>query len=455
MGNGENPTPSPITHHPSPITHHPSPITPMTPQSGLSFDQAPPIMVPFRFFLSAPLFGLLAALLALGSGPELLENRWLPPVLAFTHLMTLGFLGFTMVGALFQMLPVVAGSPVNKPVPVSLAVYALLIPGVLLLTGGFLAASAIAIQGAMLLLGVGFLIFLLAAAISLKRATRNPTAQGMRLALLGLAVTITLGLILASNYGWGWWLNDRIRLTTLHLSWGLLGWVGLLVISVAYQVVPMFQLTPAYPKVLTRWLAAGLFVALLLWTLLYMGGMTPLLPLAGLLFVVGFAAFAGLTLHLQTQRRRKISDITLLFWRYGMGSLLTVLALSLAGQIVPAFAESRAYPFLLGILFIGGFAVSVVNGMLYKIIPFLIWFHLQSRLTGVGKVPNMKEILPDVKTRRQMWLHFASPPLFLAAVIVPPLLYPAALLFGFSMLLLEANLLSAFGVYRRNIKLVS
>ena len=84
----------------------------MSLQPGLSFSQAPPILVPFRFFLSAPLFGLLAALLALWYGPSLMDSRWQSSVLALTHLMTLGFLGMAMVGAMMQMLPVVAGSPV-------------------------------------------------------------------------------------------------------------------------------------------------------------------------------------------------------------------------------------------------------------------------------------------------------------------------------------------------------
>lgn len=427
----------------------------MTPQSGLSFDQAPPIMVPFRFFLSAPLFGVLAAGLLLAGGGGIWESRWLPQVLALTHLLTLGFLGLTMTGALFQMLPVVAGAPVARPVGVSLAVYGLLLTGILMLCGGFLGISPWAIRLAMLLLALGFGVFLLAAADSLKRATVSPTSRGMRLAAFALAVTVLAGLALASNHGWEWWIEERTRATTLHLAWGLLGWVGLLVVGVAYQVVPMFQLTPPYPKPLTAWLTAAIFGALVLWTLLYLGGMPLLVPLAGLGLAGGYAAFAVITLRLQGQRRRKVGDVTLTFWRYGMGALLFTLALWGLGQIFPALADSPAWTFALAIGFIGGFAVSVVNGMLYKIVPFLIWFHLQSQLLGVGKVPNMKEILPDVRMRRQMWLHFAAFPLLLASLWVPALLYPAALLFGASMLFLEANLLSAFGVYRRNAKLVS
>ena len=108
---------------------------------------------------------------------------------------------------------------------------------------------------------------------------------------------------------------------------------------------------------------------------------------------------------------------------------------------------------MLAFLFIAGFAVSVVNGMLYKIVPFLIWFHLQSLLMGVVRVPNMKLIMPEPGMRRQMWLHFAAVPALALSALWPPLIYPAALLFGTSMILLEVNLLYAFRIYQQNAKL--
>lgn len=427
----------------------------MTPQAGLSFEQAPPILVPFRFFLAAPLFAVSAALLMLWHGPSLFDSRWLPPVLALTHLMTLGFLGFAMLGALFQMLPVVAGAPVARPQAVSLGVLALLLPGVLALACGFLLEAGWLTQAATFLLGGGFALFVSAAAFSLTRAATNPTSRGMRLALLALAVAATLGVVLASNHGWGWWIVNRVQFTTFHLAWGLLGWVGLLVVSVSYQVVPMFQLTPAYPKPLTAWLVTVLFGLLLCWTLATLAGAAIPAALAGGLLALGFALYAVATMRLQRQRRRKVSDVTLLFWRYGMVALPLALALWMAGQMLPELDVWPAYPFLLGILFIGGFAVSVVNGMMYKIVPFLIWFHLQSQLTGIAKVPNMKEILPEKPMRRQMWLHFCAMPLLALSCLQPWLIWPAAAVFAASMLLLEANLLFAFRIYRRNIKLVS
>src|SRR3546814_14557137 len=55
-------------------------------------------------------------------------------------------------------------------------------------------------------------------------------------------------------------------MTDLHAGWGLLGWVGILLIGMAYQVIPIFQVTELYPKPITRWLAPAIFVLLAAFT---------------------------------------------------------------------------------------------------------------------------------------------------------------------------------------------
>ena len=51
-------------------------------QPTLSFEQAPPISVPYRFFLTAPLFGAVAGLVLVLLGPDTLQSRWSPGALA-------------------------------------------------------------------------------------------------------------------------------------------------------------------------------------------------------------------------------------------------------------------------------------------------------------------------------------------------------------------------------------
>ena len=94
--------------------------------------------------------------------------------------------------------------------------------------------------------------------------------------------------------------------------------------------------------------------------------------------------------------------------------------------------------------------MSVINGMLYKIVPFLIWLHLQSRRPARGAIPNTKEIIPDKMARRQLRAHVAALALLLCAAVLPnPLVYLAAIAWCASSALLAWNVFSAYRLYRR------
>src|SRR5690606_7013414 len=114
------------------------------------------------------------------------------------------------------------------------------------------------------------------------------------------------------------------------------------VVVVAWQVVPMFQMTPLYPPMLRRWLAAGLF-ALLGWHSLANLLRLPLAQLPALLLAAALATFALITLRLLGQRRRKVGDACLDFWRLGMLALLVAAVLGAASALAqPAAAASLA-----------------------------------------------------------------------------------------------------------------
>ncbi len=429
-------------------------------RSSLSLEQAPPISVPFRFFITAPIFGLLAALLLLLYGPEILISRWAPATLALTHLITLGFLGMIMCGAMMQMLPVLAGSPVPRVKPVATAVHGLLTIGTLALVAGFLSGITGLFHLALSALGLGFLIFIIAISVALIRIrTPNATIHGMRLAIASLATTVILGLTIGAGFSGMTSLSQLIPLTDIHLGWGILGWIGILVVGVAYQVVPMFQLTPEYPQRLTGPLSWVLFATLVIWAPLYLawgsGQLPKWVPDTWILLpTVGYTLFAGTTLWLQHKRRRRVSDITLLFWRTGMILIAACLLLWLT-SLTPAAKNQPAIPLLLGIWLLFGIAASVTNGMLYKIVPFLAWFHLQNRqvaLMSMGKVkvPNMKELMPDRLTQRQLYAHLATLLLLTLAPFWPnPFSYLAGLALGVSCTLLLLNILQATRRYQQ------
>jgi hypothetical protein len=415
---------------------------------NLSFEQAPPISVPFRFFLTAPLFGIAAGLLLLVQGGEMLSSRWMPGALAGTHFLVAGFMLQAMCGALLQFVPVATGGNIWRPHWVAGWVHPLLALSVILLTSAFLTQQPALFMGAAHGFPLALGVFILVVGIALWRtAATGATIVTLRIALAGLLVTVTLGVLLATGLARGsdWPLP---ALTDIHAAWGLGGWALLLLAGVSYFVVPMFQLTPAYPTWLARSLPWLLLAVLLLWVGRYFSDDDGV-RIALLLGSLGVASlFAAQTLSLQSRRRRRITDTTLLFYRVAMLCLLAALLSMLLFAIQPALWDDPRAPVWLGVLVIVGVFISAINGMLYKIVPFLVWLHLQ-RLGGLGRpAPMMNQIIREVPMRRQFYAHLLALGLLLLAIWIPALARPAGLAFAFDCAWLAFNLLAAVRIYR-------
>ena len=410
----------------------------------LSFENAPPFSAPLRFFLTAPLMAALAGAILAWQGGDLLSSRWHPGMLALTHLLTLGFMLMAMLGALIQILPVVAGASQPQPLRLARGLHPALLAGTLLLAGGFLAAQPLLLKlaGSVLLLAGG--LFLLAAWRALREVpSTSPTIAGLKLALPALAIGLLLGagLALALAQGWSWPLTG---LTNVHAAWALGAWSTVLLAAVAYVVVPMFQLTPGYPA-RAGWLFAP---ALLAVTLLASAGTLaglPALERLGMQLLAGLAlAFAVQTVFLQAQRRRARPDALHRFWQLGLVCAILGLLLLLTVNALPEAFAAPGWALLIGILLVPGAFLPFIIGMLYKIVPFLGWLHLQNPGAGRGPAPSMGKLLPEQDALRQWRSYCLALLCLLLAVPFPEwLARPAGLLFALSMLWLARNLFQA------------
>lgn len=415
--------------------------------AALSTDQSPPISFPFSFFILAPLFLVLAAaILALGNGNPFADTH-APTALAATHCVTLGFMAAVMFGAMQQILPVLVGSKMPAPRLVAKFTLLALAAGAVALCGGFMLGRPQLLDLAWMLLGMAFLLFTGASLISLVRAqARNQTWTALLLSVFSLVIAVSLGVLLARGYAHGANLPYR-ELATEHIRFALGGWVTLLIIGVSYQVVPMFQLTPGYPKWLVTPLAPALFIILLASAALSVLENHPrwLDAFFESLYWLLLACFALITLKLQRQRRRHVADATLSFFRLGMVAILLAALFSLAALFCPA--ASTAMRTLSALAFLFGFALSVICGMLYKIVPFLVWFHLFRGGMKSG-VPNMKQIIPE----SWMWWHYRLQLLSLMAVFCAPFWIWGARAFMLGLLmqgvLLATGIFTAIAVYR-------
>ncbi|NOQ90116.1 MAG: hypothetical protein GQ549_04130 [Gammaproteobacteria bacterium] len=430
-------------------------------RADLSLQQAPPFSVPARFLVSAPLFGLMAALVLLWQGPDIISHRWTPEILAVTHLLTLGFLAMSMLGALLQLMPVLMGMVIPRPVFFSSIVHTPLFLGSLSLGLAWLLQINQLFIVAIVLLGFSFTVFVVVAADRLLRsANRHVTRSMMMLALLALFITVCLGVYLSMGHSLQTFPLAR-QLTDLHLSWGLFGWVLLLIMAVAYQVIPMFQITDEYPVLHQRLMGWSVFASVLGLSLTYIWPMVWPMQTVKLLLTIILAAcliiFALTTLWTLHKRRRQLADTTMRFWQLAMISLL-LLTLSWG---VTKLMNLDLPVFLLGVLMIHGFAMTTINGMMYKIIPFIIWLHLSvhnKNLRDKGerssqvKVPHMRKIIPEAAGLWQFRFHLVSLVLLVLATIWPSwFFYPAALMFTAAQFFLLFNLLKAVHFY--NVKI--
>ncbi|OGB09965.1 MAG: hypothetical protein A3E79_17120 [Burkholderiales bacterium RIFCSPHIGHO2_12_FULL_61_11] len=417
-----------------------------------SFDQSPPISGPLRFFLTAPLFAILAGVLILWSGPDLFASRWTPAALALTHLITVGFMLQVMLGAMLQLLPVVAGANMTRPLRVATLVHAAITAGALFLAAAFLTAAPLLFEFAAAFLATGVMIFVGAAARALYGIpATSPTIPGLKLALIGLSVTVFSGVLLAISLSLSLEL-PLLQLTNLHLGWGFVAWGCILLATVGFVVVPMFQLTPEYPVWFGRSFPMAAFGAVALWTMADLAGWaTPAALLAGAVVASG-AVFSMVTLNIQRRSKRARRDATHYFWQLAMASAFVACALWMVTRFNVSLGEWQGWTLLFGVLLLFGCFMSVTIGMLYKIVPFLVWLHLQNRGRGRVLAPNMKKVLAQELVDRQMLAHFVACALLLLAVLWPAwLVYPAGLSLIIANGWLLRNLVSATAVYRRHL----
>jgi hypothetical protein len=402
-------------------------------QNGLSLDQAPPISVVFRFFFSGGVFGILFGLLAMIFGVEIFDPNS-PKALIITHTLTLGVMLSFMFAALFQMLPVIAGIKLTNPITkANLTQYPFII-GTLSLLIGFFTYSTIWFSIAGVLLGSSILYIssiMLSRLIRLQNHTNSSKGMGVSIAslfmltLLALVMILMLsGVIDSSSY---------LIIKKAHYSLGLFGWIGLLIISISFQVIEMFYVTPPYPTLATRYLPYGIFSAIVSALFLALFG----LDIFNILFWVlalTLIAYALLTLYRLTQRKRPIADATVWFWRVGMSSLILAMLCSIFGLSTLSY-----------ILFVS-FALSIVFAMFYKIVPFLTWFHLNSQ--GYFTAPMMHEVIHPKTAMKHLYIHIANLLSFIVASFWSSFIYVAGILSIVSFAWLTYQIIHAHKLYK-------
>lgn len=365
---------------------------PIAAGGGLASRHAPPLDLPVRFFATALVALGLVVILSPWQTSLLLGSFYDPRLLVLVHLNTLAVIAATIMGASYQLLPVVLQVPLASVRMARLTLW-LLVPGIAAFTLGLT-------FGVLPVLGLGGTLLVaslwLYASVVLRTLASAPSRDvifwHLAVAVVGLVSAAGLGALLAFTKPGGLLGGLTFAVLAAHATLMLGGWVTPMLTGVAYRLIGMFTLSEDHLLAPLAWAelactAAGAW-------LLAVGALlaAPVLQIAGASsLLLGMLCFAVQVARLYRHRRRRTFDIHMPFATVAIMSGLLATGCVLFGLLTGAAATDAVWR-LAGWLAIAGWAQTAIQGFLYKIGTFLTWLHRYAPLAGRQRVPTLEAL---------------------------------------------------------------
>ena len=408
---------------------------------GLSLDQAPPYETPLFYYMIGVFYLILFSLSLLIYG-QTTEDRFYYESIAITHILTLGFFTHIMFGSLFQMVPVIIGESYKNVEPRAKMILISLNIGIVSFVSFFLFDIKIFMHIAMLFLVTTIIYFSIYSFLTIyKTVDKNQTVKTFLTALVFLAIGASFGLF--SLLVHGAYIEDK-KFGDIHFTFMIFGWIFLLLSGVAYKVIPMFYVAKEYPIFVKNYfyiIASALLISIAFATA-YQYNL--LLSALKILLAILTASFALVTINILKNRKRKRVDTTVNLWYFSMSNLFIA---SIMWIVSIVFNIELGFSF--GVIFGLGFIYALINGMLYKIVPFLTWFHLSSAFVFDAE---MSQVIKAKIMKIQFYIFTGSYIFFILALFYKPFVFVGATLFFVSSSLLLYNIINGYRYYNLLIK---
>lgn len=382
----------------------------------------------------AGLTALLATVVWLCLQPGLLTMyHYNQNIIALTHLVVLGWISTIVMGAMYQLVPVALETRLYSE-RLAKCQFFFHVIGAAGMIWMFKAWNMKGVGHFGTVLAIGVLLFAYNIGRTLLRvpswsvvASSVGSASGwiMLTVLAGLSIaTAKSGFDMEESGSGGWVFHFLQSVGTLvgrfntisamhaHAHLGAIGFFTVLIVGVSYKLIPMFTLSEVQSR-----LRAGLSIALLnagvAGVFICILVRSPWKPAFAALITGALALYGREMAAILKTRKRGALDWGLRYFLTAIALLapLTILAMVLSWPSLPltTFTGQLENAYGFGALF--GFVSFAIMGMLYKIIPFLVWFATYSRHIGRAKVPA----LADMYSARVQAIGYWS---FLAGLVV-------------------------------------
>lgn len=401
---------------------------------------SPPFKIVAKYFIAAIASFVLLNFLLLISYSIIGGHHFQPRVLAITHVATLGWISMIIFGALFQLVPVVLEVKLFSEKLAEIQFWIYLVGIIGLVYGFWYFETGILFILSAIFLNMAIFIFAFNIIATLKRVKKwNLTGVYLAAGIFHLVVTAIAGLLLVINLSHPYIKLDHLQYLNLHAHIAFIGWVSMVVMGVTYKLIPMFTLSHGFSLTNGKWALWFINIGLLgISTVMHYKDTTIFFYIFCAMIAVGIIFFLLQVYIIFKKRIRKKNDTGI---RFSLVAYIILGVTTVLGTIMVFGNTSNIINLTLvyGFLIIFGYLSTLIVGQMYKIVPFLVWYHKYSSKVGLEKVPMLKEMFNEKYSEYGFYLMLTA---IIGTVTALLLRSETGLLISFSVMFLSSLIFS-------------
>lgn len=364
--------------------------------NSLATAYAPPFKTVAQYFIAAIIDFAILNILLIFNYKDITGFYFQPKIVAITHMLTLGWISMTIFGAMFQLVPVVLETKLfsEKLADIQFWIFLLGIMG--LVTGFWNSNTGLHLSASAILLNLAILIFSINMIATFVRVKKwNITGWYLIAALVYLIITAIAGFLLAYNLWHPYIKLNHLQYLKLHAEVAVIGWVTMVVMGVSYKLIPMFTLSHGYSMKSSKrafWLINIGLIGIN--TFFHFKSNTLLILISTLFISIGIFYYLYQVYLIYKSRLRKKHDIGITYSVFSFYMLGIVTLFGLVFSFTDLSKISNIH-LAFGYLVFFGYLSMLIVGQMYKIVPFLAWYHKYSSKVGLEPVPMLKDMFNE------------------------------------------------------------
>jgi len=322
-------------------------------------------------------------------------------LIGWVHLYMLGFVMMAIFSAMAQLGPIVVETN-HYNLNIFKYLFLFLTSGLVLMLIGFYINTSFLLYGGFLVL-IAMSIYAIEFLLTLKNAKRSTSiTKAMKMSNFFLLLGIITGLVMAAAFN-GILDIDPHSILNIHTFGLVVGFVILLIMGISIILLPMFGSSKRISdnEFSNSFITVSIGVIIMMISPFIFTNITENIAYA--VTAISIILYFYQLYKMTSSRKRVEHDI----WAKSM--YVAFISFFTSFLLLASYLFTQNEILLrvgMWIMFIGFFGFVII-GNFYKIIPFLVWFHIYSPLIEEKAVPMLHELLPK-KLANLQWFYALS-----------------------------------------------